>query len=249
MGSIEDRYPGNICRRPWTRPGCPLTERALQYITSCFANAAQLFGLQVSLKKTEVLYQPAPREVYHPPHITIGETELKSVQQFSYLGCTISSDARIEKEIDNRLAKASSAFGRLNKRVWNNKNPRIQTKISVYRAVVLTILLYGSEAWVTYRSHVRLLERFHQRCLRTILNIHWSEFIANVEVLEQAEVPSIEAMLLKYKLRWAGHVSRMRTTAYLRWSCMANSPLANVTEGNLRNVSKTASRGLSVCVT
>ena len=36
------------------------TERALQSITSCFANDAQLFGLEVSLKKTEVLYQPAP---------------------------------------------------------------------------------------------------------------------------------------------------------------------------------------------
>ena len=36
------------------------TERALQCITSCFANGTQLFGLEVSLKKTEVLYQPAP---------------------------------------------------------------------------------------------------------------------------------------------------------------------------------------------
>ena len=36
------------------------TEQALQCITSCFANAAQLFCLEVSLKKTEVLYQPAP---------------------------------------------------------------------------------------------------------------------------------------------------------------------------------------------
>lgn len=31
---------------------------------------------------------------------------------------------------------------------------------------------YGSEAWVLYHHHLRLLERFHQRCLRTILNIH-----------------------------------------------------------------------------
>ena len=78
------------------------TERALQCIISCFANASQLFGLEVSLKKTEVLYQPAPRDVYHPPDTTIGETELNSVQQFSYLGCTISSDARIDKELSRQ---------------------------------------------------------------------------------------------------------------------------------------------------
>ena len=62
---------------------------------------------------------------------------------------------------------------------------------------------------VTYRCQLRLLERFHQRCLRTILNIHWSEFVTNVEVVEQAKLTSIEAMLLKSQLRWVGHVSRM----------------------------------------
>ena len=178
---------------------------------SCFllpANAAQLFGLEVSLKKTEVLYQPAPREEYHPPHITISETELKSVQQFSYQGYTISSDARIDKEVDNRLAKASSAFDRLYKRVWNNKNMKTQTKISVYWTVVLTTLLYGSEAWV-----------------------------------------SIEAILLKYKLQWAGHVSRMEDHRLPKVVFMANSPLAIVTEGHLRNATKTASRRLSMCDT
>ena len=185
------------------------TEQALQRLTSCFADASWLFGLEVSLKKLEVLHQPAPQEAYHPPHITIGDTELKSTQQFTYLGCTITSDARIDREIDNRLSKANSSFGRLYKRVWTNKNLKCKTKIRVYRAVVLTTLLYGSETWVTYSSHIRLLERFHQRCLRTILNVHWSDFVTNVEVLEQAEIPSIEALLLNYQLRWAGHVSRM----------------------------------------
>ena len=185
------------------------TELALQRLTTCFADASRLFGLEVSLKKTEVLHQPAPKGDLHQPHITIGDTVLKTTKQFSYLGCTISCDAKIDKEIDNRLSKANSSFGRLYKRVWNNKNLKTQTKIRVYRAVVLTTLLYGSETWVTYRSHIRLLERFHQRCLRTILNIIWSDFVTNVEVLEQADIPSIEAMLLKSQLRWAGHVSRM----------------------------------------
>ena len=36
------------------------TERALQRLISCFAEAAQLFRLEVSLKKTEVLYLPVP---------------------------------------------------------------------------------------------------------------------------------------------------------------------------------------------
>ena len=77
------------------------TERALQRMTSCFADASRLFGLEFSLKKTEVLNNPTPHEENRSPHISIGETELKSTLQFTYLGCTISSDAKIDKEIDN----------------------------------------------------------------------------------------------------------------------------------------------------
>ena len=84
---------------------------------------------------------------YRLPHITIGEAELKTVNQFTYLERTITSDAKIDREIDNRLAKASSAFGRLYKRVWNSKDLKKGTQISIYRVVVLTTLplLYGSE--------------------------------------------------------------------------------------------------------
>ena len=185
------------------------TECALQQITTCFAEAAQLFGLEVSLKKTEVLHQPAPRESYSCPKIQIGQSELASVQEFTYLGCVISSDAKLDKEISNRLAKANNAFGGLYRRVWSNRNLKKRTKIMVYKAVILTTLLYGAESWVFYRRHLQILERFHQRCLRAILGIHWTDFKSNVEVLETSGTVSIEAMLLKIQLRWSGHVSRM----------------------------------------
>ena len=168
-------------------------------MASRFAEAAQLCRLEVSVKETEILHQPVPWEEFRPQHITVGETELKTVHQCSYLGCIITSDAKIDREIDNRLAKANSAFARLYKSVWNSKNLKKDTKISVYRAVVLTTLLYGSELWLTYRHHVRLLERFHQRCLRTILNVHWSDFVTNVKVLEQADTTSTETNTIKRK--------------------------------------------------
>ena len=185
------------------------TQRALQHLTSCFAEAVQLFGPVVSLKKTEALHLTASIEVYHPLHITIGGTDPKAVRQFTYLGCTITSVATVYEEVDNRLAKANGVFSGLYKRGWNNKHLKKSTKISVYRAVVLTTLLYGSESWVTYCHHLRLLERFHHHCLRTIFNIHWSSYVSSVEVLDQAEITSIEAMLLKSQLQWAAHISKM----------------------------------------
>ena len=130
------------------------TEQALQRITSCLADASKLLGDDVSLRITEVLQQPISREEHGPLHVTIGDIELKSIQLFTYLGCIISSDARINKEIDNRLSMTNSSIGRLDKRVWSTKSLKNKTRIQVYRAVVLTTHLYGSEngspAAVTY---------------------------------------------------------------------------------------------------
>ena len=70
------------------------TESAIKRMTYCFIEAAQLYGLEVSLKKTEVLHQPAPHEECHPPSISTEQSELKAVHKFSHLGCVIISDAK-----------------------------------------------------------------------------------------------------------------------------------------------------------
>ena len=86
---------------------------------------------------------------------------------------------------------------------------RLSTKIQVYGAVVVPTLLYGAETWVLYRKQIRLLERFHQHCLRSILGIKWQYYVSNEQVLKKASLPSVESILLQVQLRWAGHVPRM----------------------------------------
>ena len=82
----------------------------------------------------------------------------------------------------------------------------------VYRAAVLTTLLYGAGTWVLYRKQLKLLERFHQRCLRSIMGITWQDYITNEEVLARADTTSVEAMLMLRQLHWAGHVTRMASS-------------------------------------
>ena len=54
------------------------TEKVLQHVVNRFSDAAKNFGLTISLKKTEVLYQPPQREAYSP-HISIDGTSLNAV--------------------------------------------------------------------------------------------------------------------------------------------------------------------------
>ena len=51
--------------------------------------------------------------------------------------------------------------------------------------------IYDSELWFSYRHHLSLQERFHQHCLRSILNIHRRERITNTVVLEKAKMSGI----------------------------------------------------------
>ena len=142
-----------------------------------------------------MLYQPPPRVTYSPPHISIDGTDLNAVEHFTYLGSVISNAATVSKNLDNRSSKASSSFGRLSKRVWQNHSLRFSTKIQIYRAIVPT-LLYGAETWVLYRKQIRLMERFHHGCLRSILGIKWQDHVSNEEVLKRASLPSIKSILL-----------------------------------------------------
>ena len=168
---------------------------ALQRLCDCFSSAARRFGLTISIKKTEVLFQPARGNPYIPPAIFIEGKQLKAVEIFKYLGSIVSNVASHDAEITARIAKATSAFGRLTKRLWNNRNIKIHTKISVYQAAVVTSLLFGCEAWTLKRAHIAQLEAFHQASLRRIARIRWFHKVTNYEVLGRCKIGSIQSMM------------------------------------------------------
>ena len=91
------------------------TEEALQHIVNRFSDAAKNFGLTISLKKTEVLYQSPPRGAYSP-NINTDGTSLNAVEHFTYLGSVISNNATASKDLDHHLSKAGSSFGRLSRK-------------------------------------------------------------------------------------------------------------------------------------
>eukprot|EP00745_Piridium_sociabile_P040226 TRINITY_DN767_c0_g1_i3.p1 TRINITY_DN767_c0_g1~~TRINITY_DN767_c0_g1_i3.p1 ORF type:complete len:1045 (-),score=247.16 TRINITY_DN767_c0_g1_i3:182-3316(-) len=185
------------------------SEPDLQELANCLSAAARSFGLTISLKKTEVLAQPAPGLVLPDPAITIEGTQLNNVDTFTYLGSCITSTCSMDREVSNRISKASASFGRLSARVWNERGLTQKTKIAVYKAVVLTSLLYGCETWTLYRRQVKTLDQFHLRCLRRILRISWQDGVSNTEVLRRAQASGIEALIIRSQLRWVGHVVRM----------------------------------------
>ena len=180
------------------------SEKDLQHLVSAFSTASQHFGLTISIKKTKILPQNTS-----PPTISLQNERLENVDEFTYLGSTVTHNLSLERELGIRIGKAATTMNRLNKRVWQNNKLTIKTKMKVYSACVTSTLLYGSETWTTYTKQEQRLNSFHLRCLRRIMNIRWQDKITNTEVLTRAGVPSIPALLTTRRLRWLGHVRRM----------------------------------------
>ena len=93
----------------------------MQQCVNHFSGACDNFGFTISTKKTEVMHQPAPRKMYHEPHIFANDEPLKATDSFTYLGSTLSREVNIYVEVNNRLSKANSAFGRLRKKVLDRR--------------------------------------------------------------------------------------------------------------------------------
>ena len=185
----------------------------LQETTDLLSKYAAQAGLRINVRKTEVM--AVAKNTSQRPYteegtvdISVEGSQVQQVSDFTYLGVIISSDGTIDRELSARIRKASGAFNQLSN-IWKNRNIQTNTKIRIYKAAVLTILLYGSEVWNTTKKQHHRLEVFHQRCLRRILRIKWYHRTRNVDVLERARINPIETFVGVNRLRWFGHVSRM----------------------------------------
>ena len=181
----------------------------LQQMVHQFSNAAALYGLQINTNKTEVLYQPSPGEAYVAPTIEVNNNVLKDVSSFTYLGSTLTNNNSSDAEVVRRIQAASAAFGKLKSNVFKKYRLRINTKIKLYKAIVIPTLTYALESCTLYRRHFKRLTDVQLRHARELLNIKWHDYVPNVEVLNRADMPSVEALLVSANLRWAGHVVRM----------------------------------------
>ena len=86
-----------------------------------FSSACDNFGLTIRTQKTEVMFQPARGNQYCELQISVNRQTLQVVETFTYLGSTLTRNANIDAEIDNRISKASSTFGKLRENVWESK--------------------------------------------------------------------------------------------------------------------------------
>ena len=131
------------------------SEIGLLEMKSSFVYSCAKFRFTISLKKTVVKGQDVTEALI----FLLGQHNLKTVNEFTCLGTIVSQAVSLDTELGRRIGKALGPMARLSERVLNNDKLRTKTKVAVYRAYVLSTLLYGSESWTTYAKQEHRLMR------------------------------------------------------------------------------------------
>ena len=134
---------------------------------------------------------------------TIAGLSLKQVDTFTYLGSNIGST---EKDVNIRIGKAWGALDGLNV-LWKSDLPG-NLKRDFFRAIVESVLLYGSSTWTLTKRLETKLDGTYTRMLRTILNISWKQHPTKQDLY--GHLPPISHVIRERQMRFAGHCWRSK---------------------------------------
>ena len=79
--------------------------------------------------------------------------------------------------------------------VWKRSSLSTNTKVHLYQALVMSVLLCGTETWTLLAADMKILEAFHVRCQQQILDILWWAHASNAEVLQRSGLSAIGDIL------------------------------------------------------
>ena len=163
----------------------------------------------ISIKKTEVVYPSAPGNPYMETTITVKGQRLQVVDRFTNLEAHCPELCTLMMKSMPGLPKLVQHFCLLCESIWDRSRIRLDTKLKVYRSVVLPTLLNACETWTVYQRRAKSLTHSHTSCLRKLLKIKWQDRIPDTEVLRRAGMQSVHTLLKLAHLKWTGHVSIM----------------------------------------
>jgi hypothetical protein len=97
----------------------------------------------------------------------VDNNSFERVEQFKYLGTTLTSRNSIQEEIKRRL-KSGNACYRSVQNLLSSSLLSKNTKIKIYRSIILPVVLYGCETLSLRLREEHRLRVFENRVLRRI---------------------------------------------------------------------------------
>ena len=111
-------------------------------------------------------------------------------------------------ETERRLLLGRKVMTNLNS-IFKSWDITLPTKVSLVKAMVFPVVIYGCESWTVKNAEHRRIDAFELWCWRRLLRVPWTARRSNQSILKEI-IPgiSLEGMMLKPKLQYFGHLIR-----------------------------------------
>uniref|UniRef100_A0A8R1EWU1 Reverse transcriptase domain-containing protein n=1 Tax=Caenorhabditis japonica TaxID=281687 RepID=A0A8R1EWU1_CAEJA len=150
------------------------------------------YGLNINPSKTQILMN----KYVTRSDIDILNTRIEISQKVKYLGRTFADDGSLTEEVARRIRAGWAAFNAIRRELLQSPQ---KTRIRLLTTTVIPAMTYGCETWTSKEADTKRLQRA----------------VSNMFEIAGCDPPDMEKQVLRRKLKWAGHVSRMK---YDRWA-------------------------------
>ena len=119
--------------------------------------ATKEIGLEVNADKTKYMVMSRDRNAWRDHSVKIDNSSFEMVEEFKYLGTTLTDQNSIQEEINSRLKLVNACY-------YSVQN----LLSSIYRIIILPVVLYGCETWSLTLREERRLRVFENRVMRRL---------------------------------------------------------------------------------
>ena len=134
----------------------------------------------------------------------MGETVAKVT---IFLGSKITADGYCSHEIKRRLLLGRKVMTNLDS-IFKSRDITLPTKGHLVKAMVFPVVMYGCESWTVKKAERWRISTFELWCWRRLLRVPWTARRSNQSILKISPGCSLEALMLKLKLQYFGHLMR-----------------------------------------
>ena len=135
-------------------------------------------GLKLNIQKTKIMAS-GPMTSWE-----IDGEIVETVADFIFLGSKTTADGDCSHEIKRRLLLGRKVMTSLDS-ILKSRNVTLPTKVSLVKAVVFPVVMYGCESWTIKKAEGQRLDVFKLWCWRRFLRVPWTARKSNQSILKQ----------------------------------------------------------------
>ena len=130
-------------------------------------------GLKLNIQKMKIMASGP---------ITSWEIDGETVTDFIFLGSKITADGDCTHEIKRCLLLGRKVMTSLDS-IFKSIDITLPTKVSLVKAVVFAVIMYGCESWTVKKAEHRRIDAFELWCWRRLLRVPWTARRSNQSIL------------------------------------------------------------------